>query len=62
MKYSELERKLKKEGCYWIRDGKKHPWWFSPITGKEFQTGHHKSEEVKIGTLKQISEDSGVKF
>jgi mRNA interferase HicA len=62
MKYSELERKLKKEGCHWIRNGKKHPWWFSPITGKEFQTGHHKSEEVKFGTLKQISEESGVKF
>jgi len=62
MKYSELERKLKKEGCYWIRDGKKHPWWYSPKTGKEFQTGHHKSEEVKFGTLRQIGEDSGVKF
>ena len=61
MKYSELERKLKKQGCYRIRDGK-HPWWFSPITGKEFQTGHHKNEEVKPGTLNQIVKDSGIKF
>ena len=62
MKYSELERKLKKEGCYWIREGKKHSLWFSPITGNEFQTSHHKSEEVKLGTLKQIGKDSGVKL
>jgi len=60
MKYSEIERKLKKGGCYWIRDGKKHPWWYSPITGFEFQTSYHKSEEAKIGTLKQISKDSGI--
>lgn len=62
MKYSEIERKLKKAGCYWIKDGKKHPWWFSPITGKEFQTSHHKSEEAKYGTQKQISKESGVKL
>jgi predicted RNA binding protein YcfA (HicA-like mRNA interferase family) len=62
MKYSELERKLKKEGCYLVREGKKHSWWFSPITGNEFQTSHHKNEEVKYGTLKQIGKDSGVKL
>lgn len=62
MKYSEIERKLKKGGCYWIRDGKNHPWWYSPITKKEFQTSYHKSEEAKYGTHKQISKDSGVKF
>ena len=62
MKYAELERKVKKAGCYWVRDGKKHPIWYSPITGKEFNTSHHKSEEVKFGTLKSISRDSGVKL
>lgn len=62
MKYAEIERKLKKAGCYWIKDGKKHPIWYSPITGKEFQTSHHKSEEAKYGTQQQISKDSGVKF
>ncbi|OXA65570.1 toxin HicA [Flavobacterium aquidurense] len=61
MKYSELERKLKKAGCYWIKDGKKHPIWYSPTTEKEFQTSHHKSEEVKFGTLQSILRDSGLK-
>jgi len=62
MKYSELERKLKKAGCYYVKDGKRHPIWYSPITKNEFQTSHHKSEEVKTGTLKSISKDSGVKL
>jgi len=60
MKYSELERKLKKAGFYYVRDGKKHPIWYSPITGKEFQTSHHKNEEVKPGTLLSILRDSGL--
>jgi hypothetical protein len=52
MKYSEIEKKLKKAGCYWSRDSKKHPWWYSPITGLEFQLSHHKSQEAKKGTMK----------
>jgi len=60
MKYSEVERKLKKEGCYFLKDGKKHPIWFSPISGKEFQLSKHRSEEVKNGMLKSICRDSGV--
>lgn len=62
MKYSEVEKKISKVGCRYVRDGKKHPIWFSPITGKEFQLSHHRSEEVKFGTLKSISKDSGVKL
>ena len=62
MKYSELERKLKKEGCYYVKNGKKHPIWFSPITGKEFDMSHHRSEEIKFGTLKSILNTAGVKL
>jgi mRNA interferase HicA len=60
MKYSEVERKLKKKGCYCVDDSGKHPVWFSPITGKQFTLGHHKSQEVKKGTLHSIERDSGV--
>ncbi|PXV60168.1 putative RNA binding protein YcfA (HicA-like mRNA interferase family) [Dysgonomonas alginatilytica] len=60
MKYSELEKKLSKAGCYFVRQGKKHPIWYSPITEKEFQTSNHKSEEVKKGTLSSIIKDSGI--
>jgi len=62
MKYSEVERKLKDGGCYCISESGKHPEWFSPITGKKFSLSHHKSEEIKIGTKKSISNDSGIKL
>ncbi|HPW66955.1 MAG TPA: type II toxin-antitoxin system HicA family toxin [Salinivirgaceae bacterium] len=62
MKYSEIERKLAKAGCYWVRDGKKHPQWYSPITDSYFDLSYHKSEEAKYGTMKSISKISGVKL
>ena len=62
MKYSEIERKVKNEGCYCIDEGGKYPEWFSPITGKAFYLSHHKSEEAKKGTKHQISTLSGVKL
>jgi predicted RNA binding protein YcfA (HicA-like mRNA interferase family) len=62
MKYSELERKLKKEGCYedGIMNG--HPLWYSPKTDKYFKMGHHKSQEIAKGTLKSILKDAGIKL
>lgn len=60
VKYNELERQLKKAGCKLVDDGGRHPTWFSPKTGKYFQTSHHKSEEVKLGTLKSIKRDAGI--
>jgi len=54
MKYSEVEKKIKKEGCYFYKDGSNHPIWFSPITGKKFSLSYHKSEEVRFGTLKVL--------
>ncbi|WP_372472643.1 type II toxin-antitoxin system HicA family toxin [Capnocytophaga sp. ARDL2] len=63
MKYSELERLLRKNGCYDTgKQANGHPVWFSPITGQKFRTSNHKSEEVKIKTLKSISKQSGVKI
>jgi len=50
----EKSRVLPSEG------GKKHPIWYSPITGKESQTSHHKNEEVKKGTLNSILMDAGL--
>ena len=61
MKYSEVERKLVKAGCYYLKDGKKHPIWFSPITGEQFPVGRHTKEEVPKGTLKSIREAAGLK-
>lgn len=62
MKYNELHRRLRNAGCYMTgkqRGG--HPEWFSPITGKKFTTSNHEAQEVKIGTLKSILRDAGIK-
>ncbi|MBR4637338.1 MAG: type II toxin-antitoxin system HicA family toxin [Bacteroidales bacterium] len=59
MKYSELEKKLRKAGCYPVENSD-HPIWYSPITDKMFKTGHHKSQEVKAGTLSKILKIAGV--
>lgn len=62
MKYSELHRKLRKAGCYPTGEERHgHPEWFSPITGKFFQTSHHEAQEVKKGTLSSILRDAGIK-
>lgn len=64
MKYRELERILRKAGCYEVsRKGRtNHPRWYSPITGKTFDLSHHKSEEIRGGTLRSILRDSGVEL
>jgi len=60
MKYSEVERKLRRAGCYFVLHGANHDWWFSSITNRRFQLPRHKNEEAKGKTLKSISEQSGV--
>lgn len=61
MTYSELKKNLKKSGCRMERKGKRHEIWYSPITGKRFTVGRHKTEEVASGTLKSIKNDAGLK-
>lgn len=62
MKYSELERKLLKFGCYPTGEQQcGHPVWFSPKTNRKFPTSNHKNQEVATGTLKSILRDAGLK-
>ena len=60
MKYSELKKLLVKNGCKLEREGHEHEIWLSPITGKRFSVGRHKSQEVASGTLKRILKDAGL--
>lgn len=62
MKYNELEKRLKKAGCYQEGNMGGHPLWYSPITKKYFKMSHHSAKEVAPGTLKSIIRDSGVKL
>ena len=51
MRYSELEKELRKINCTIIREGANHTMWYSPVTGKTFPVSRHKTEEVPTGTL-----------
>lgn len=62
MKYSELERKLKKIGCFYTGEQQNgHPVWESPKTGKRFCMSNHGKEEVATGTLSAIKKAAGLK-
>ncbi|MCC8169052.1 MAG: type II toxin-antitoxin system HicA family toxin [Oscillospiraceae bacterium] len=61
MKYSELKRLLKKNGCSFLCEGNRHEIWYSPKTDAEFPVGRHNSQEVMPGTLKAILKQAGIK-
>lgn len=61
MRYNELEKILKRNGCYPLEEQMGgHPLWYSPKTGKRFKTSNHKSEEIPKGTLAAIKKDAGI--
>ena len=61
MKYSELERKLKRYKCYDTgKQSNGHPVWHSPLTGKKFKMSNHRDQEVPSGTLREIKKLSGI--
>lgn len=60
MKYSELVKLIKKNGCTVYREGKSHTIYINPHTGKKFPVSHHKTQDVPPGTLKSIMRDAGL--
>ena len=61
MKYSELKRILRENGCYMTSEGASHEEWFSPITNEHFPVGRHGSKEVPVGTYNAIMRESGIR-
>lgn len=61
MKYSELKRKLRKAGCYRVKDKGGHEKWYSPITNRHFWVPRHDGQEVKPDTLNSILKQAGLK-
>lgn len=59
MKYSELEKLIKKT-CKIHREGNRHTIWINIETGKTFPVGRHKTQDVPKGTLKSILKDAGL--
>jgi len=60
MKYSELKKILRKNGCYKTNEGSNHEEWFSPITKEHFPVGRHGSKDVPNGTYNAILRQSGI--
>lgn len=60
MKYNELYKKLKKNGCSLLRHGKRHDIWLNPVNGKIAELPRHGTEEVPPGTLKSIYQGLGL--
>lgn len=60
MKSSELKKILVGKGCSFVRHGKRHDLWFSPITGLTFSVPRHESQEIPAGTLSSIKKAAGL--
>ena len=62
MKYAELEKKLRRAGCFDTGEqANGHPIWHSPITNTDFRMSNHRSEEIATGTLNSILKAAGLK-
>lgn len=53
MKGSELKRKLRKAGCFFVEHGTNHDWWESP-SGVRTQVPRHDAQEVDNKTCRRI--------
>ena len=63
MKYSELKRFLRKQGCYCCEEGSRHEKWINPtVKGAVTVIERHDKEEVKTVTLNGILEDLNLKM
>ncbi|MDE7211540.1 MAG: type II toxin-antitoxin system HicA family toxin [Lachnospiraceae bacterium] len=60
-KVSEIVKKLKRSGCYKIREGGNHEIWYCPTTGKEFPIPRHYGKELPTGTANDILQKAGLK-
>jgi predicted RNA binding protein YcfA (HicA-like mRNA interferase family) len=61
MKYSELEKLLRKNGCKILRNGTRHDIWVNTKTGKRFTMPRHHGQEVAEGTKNSILKSAGLK-
>ena len=59
-KWGELKHEFSKKGCRFISEGTNHEWWYSPITGENFQMGRHNSQEVRKETEMTIRKKAGI--
>lgn len=59
MKLNELLKIFSKNGIELVQHGKRHDFYYSPITEKSFPIPRH-AKEIAVGTLKSIMKDAGL--
>jgi len=60
LKPLDLKRKLKKFGCYFVRDGGNHEWWQAP-NGKRFAIPRHPGD-LGNGLIRAILREAGIEL
>ena len=60
-KVSEIVKKIKKKGCYKIREGGNHEIWYCPATGEEIPIPRHYGKELPTETANNILQKAGLK-
>ena len=60
MKRSALIKHLRKNGCYLLREGGKHSWYFNPSQNKRSSVPRH-SEIIDL-LANKICKDLGIKM
>lgn len=58
MKREELLRYLKKHGCEFLREGRRHSWWHNPSQNKRSAVPRH--NEIDDDLARKICKDLGV--
>ena len=60
MKFSQLIKKLQKDGWFLYRNGKKHDLYRHPMKEGQITIPRHGSKEVAKGTLRSILKGAGL--
>ncbi|MCY4046651.1 MAG: type II toxin-antitoxin system HicA family toxin [Candidatus Dadabacteria bacterium] len=58
MKRRDLIRYLESHGCEFVREGKRHSWWFNPSSGKHAAIPRHR--EIGRYLAREICSQLGI--
>ncbi len=59
MKYGELLQLFSKNGIVFVRHGRSHDIYYSPLTENRISVPRH-TKEIPTGTAKKIKKDAGL--
>jgi len=59
MKRKEFLNYLRSQGCEFLREGKRHSWWWNPSNNKRSSIPRH--TEINDNLARKICKDLGIK-